>query len=270
MQHLFDEWNEIKPLLKRGSVALFLDYDGTLTPIVAHPQLASLEAGRKKILEHLANKKNLRITIISGRPLEEIKRQVGVQGLIYVGNHGLEFEGPSIRFVHPGAQTARPLMSELAERLKIALESFQGVFVENKTISLSLHYRQLDPDKAEEARAAFSHALAPYQRKIKVTEGKKVWEVRPLLPWNKGTAVEWLITWAKARASNDVLPLYVGDDQTDEDAFKILKSKGITVKVAENGDDASQASYFIRSTDEVFELLNRLRGIQFKRGKIYV
>ena len=101
MQHLMTAWHEVEPLLTDYYVLLFLDYDGTLTPIVEHPRLAQMGSGERKVLEDLTVISDIKVIIMSGRLLEELRAFVAVPGLIYVGNHGIELEGQSIRHVHP-------------------------------------------------------------------------------------------------------------------------------------------------------------------------
>ncbi len=269
MKHLFAAWPQFEPLIKERLVVLFLDYDGTLTPIVEHPRLAKLSSQGKKLLRQTAHTEGVRTAIVSGRSLADLEALVGVPGLMYVGNHGLEFEGPAMHFTHPEALEAKELIQKIKGRLKEALRPFRGILVEDKVFTLSVHYRRLAQDNAEKAQAVFSKILAPYLAKSQVvlTEGKKVWEVRPAIRWNKGTMVLWLYGRMLAHYSQNLFAVYVGDDRTDEDAFSALRRVGIGVKVTPLEDASSHAAYFLRSPGEVFEFLNRLKTLKGSHAK---
>lgn len=270
MQHLLSAWNEVEPVFRERALMLFLDFDGTLTPIVRQPRLAKLSRVKRKFLQELAAQKEIKTAIVSGRSLADLKKRVGVSGFLYAGNHGLEVEGPSLHFAHPEALTARKLMQKLTVRLKAAFKLFPAVFVENKVFTLSVHYRELASGKLSPARAVFFKVLAPYLNasKVVMTEGKKVWEIRPSHRWNKGTLVLWLLARVIETSSKKVLPIYVGDDRTDEDAFKALRRKGMGVKVIEAKEDGpTEALYSLRSSAEVFDFLGRLKALKnSKRG----
>lgn len=264
MRHLLAVWQKVEPLMREHSVMLFLDYDGTLTPIVERPALAKLSSEEKELLSDLMALEDVKIAIVSGRSLADLKERVGVKGLLYAGNHGLEFEGPSIRFVHPEALAAKHLMQKAARGLQEAFKEVPGILVEHKVFTISVHYRKLPEEKVPEAKAVFSKILLPYVKSSKVIlkEGKKVWEIRPSTRWHKGTLVLWLLARVLARSSKKVLPIYVGDDQTDEDAFKAVRQRGLGVKVIENKDEPTRARYCLDSPKEVFDFLKRLAAVK--------
>lgn len=263
MQHLLAAWNEIEPKIRESYLLLFLDYDGTLSPIAEHPKLARLGEPVKNLLAALAAGGQAKVIIMSGRLLEDLKQIVGVPGLIYVGNHGFELEGPALRHVHPGASEAEKLMREILKQLEYVFASFPGIFLENKVFTLSVHYRSVREEKIELAKRIFRDVLRPYADPlwVRITEGKKVWEVRPGVPWNKGTTLLWLLSRVLTGRSA-VFPVYIGDDKTDEDAFKVIKGKGIGVKVMEAENEPTLADYYLKSTGEVFDFLKRTAKIK--------
>jgi trehalose-phosphatase len=267
MQHFFSKWKDLEPVLTESTILLFLDYDGTLSPIAAHPKLARLNVEMKLTLEELVLIPEIKVIIISGRMLEELKEFVGVHGLIYVGNHGFELEGPSERHLYPGATEAEKTLKEIFHQLEHVFSPFPGIFVENKIFTLSVHYRALAEDKVPLAQRIYSEVLRPYKDSAQVflTEGKKVWEVRPGIQWNKGTTLLWLLGRIAGRHSEKVLPIYVGDDNTDEDAFKVVRGKGIGIKVVEKKGETTAADYFLKSPDEVMELLKLLKSIKLSK-----
>lgn len=267
MKHLFDSWNEIEPLLSGKHIFLFLDYDGTLTPITDLPESARLTNRMKKILNELITVEYVSLSVVSGRSLEQLKNFIGIPGLLYVGNHGFEIEGAGIQHTHPGAVEAKEFMQEIVDILETAFKSIQGVFIENKTLTLSIHYRQVSEDKVDRMRMIFLKTIHPFLNKAQVvfTEGKKVLEVRPALAWNKGTAVTWLYGRSlAANPSRHMLPVYIGDDRTDESALNAMKGCGLGVKVSENIPD-SHARYFLRNPDEVYDFLIRVQKLKSGR-----
>src|SRR3989338_854118 len=151
-EHLFKVWEEIAADLKDRYVMLFLDYDGTLTPITERPEMAKLTSEVRDILRELARLAGIKIAVISGRALSDLKKRVRIPGLIYVGNHGLELHSPKIRYVHPAAMEFKQLLQKIAVRLKKNYESFPGIIVENKIFTLSIHYRNLSPGKVDSAK----------------------------------------------------------------------------------------------------------------------
>jgi trehalose 6-phosphate phosphatase len=257
LEHLLSAWSEVAQQLRgAGHVLLLLDYDGTLSPIAGRPELADLPADTRQLLEALAQKRRLALAIISGRALADLKQKVGVDNIIYAGNHGLEIEGGGISFVNPEAEEAKPLLSRLHGELSRALGAIRGVLVEDKELTLSVHYRQVAEGKSAEVREIFEGVTGDAARggKIEITQGKKVYEVRPAVTWDKGNVVEMLIGQEKG-----TLPVYLGDDLTDEDGFQAVEGYkgGVSVFVGEE-DHPSSARYFLRSTQEVAKFLSLL------------
>lgn len=272
MRHFLSDWDKIEPLIKNRDVMLFLDYDGTLTPIAQRPDLAELSLENRKLLHDLMRTESLALAIVSGRSLGELKRLVGLRRLTYIGNHGLECECPSLHFVHPEAVEAKPLLQTLTRQLKWVLKPFRGIWVENKGLTVSVHYRELAGERLEEAQAIFLKIISPHLNtsRLVLSKGKKVWEIRPPTGWNKGTMILWLLARRKAKSSKEVLPIYVGDDQTDEDAFRALKGKGVGIKVDEDPPQTTEASYFLRGPEEVSIFLKRIKAVKRVTEKSHV
>ncbi len=262
MQHLFQAWPDFTAAVKTAShVLLLTDYDGTLTPIVGRPQDAVLSKEARHRLSVLAEKPAYSVGVISGRSIDELKSLVGIEGLYYSGNHGLEIEGPGLRYLHPPAELARATMSELAAQLAEALENIAGAIVQEKGLSLSVHYRLVKKGEEDSVVETFHRITGPLHRqgKIRVFSGKKVLEVKPPLDWDKGKAVEIIISKLKALLKTErILTVFLGDDTTDEDAFRVLhRPDGWSVFIA--GEKASSAAdYYLDSVSETEELLDRL------------
>ena len=181
------------------------------------------------------------------------------------GNHGLEIEGPGLSLVNPVAEEVKPVFRLLAKVLSKALGEIRGVLVEDKGLTLSVHYRLVAEDKTDEVKNIFERvtAVARSLGKIRTTSGKKVYEVRPPVAWDKGKAIKLLLDKYQ-RPRGEVLPIFLGDDLTDEDGFKVINDYGgLSVFVGEESGDTA-ARYFLRSPAEVEELL----GLLLEPGKI--
>ena len=233
--------------------ALFLDYDGTLTPIVARPELAVLSDAMRTTLTTVARR--YPTAIVSGRGLDDVKALVNVPTLYYAGNHGFELEmaGSGERQERGGdhldtvARAARDLEPQIAR--------IDGAFVENKRYSLSVHYRLAPPDRVADIDAIVEATVARFPA-LRKHLGKMVFELRPRIEWDKGKAVRWLLE-ALDLASEATLPIYVGDDETDEDAFRALLPGGIGILVSSDPRPTA-ALYTLRDASEVRELLEKL------------
>ena len=150
MQHLFSVWQEVARRLKAvRRVLLLCDYDGTLTPIVEKPELAILPEKTRELLLALVTQRSFTVGVISGRAMADIRQKVGIENIIYAGNHGLEIEGPGISFINPLAEEMRPVLRLIQQVLNKALSPIRGVFVENKGLSLTIHYRMVEEDKSD-------------------------------------------------------------------------------------------------------------------------
>lgn len=263
MEHLLKNWKEIKKAAEKStSVLLVLDYDGTLSPIASRPDEAKLPAETKSLLIKLRTNPFFTLAIISGRSLKEIRNTVGIPGIVYAGNHGLELKGANVRYVNKDAISEREILHGLYEELRGELCVMGGVAVEDKGLTLSIHYRLLDEKDRDSFHAAVKAILDPWvaKKKIKVTRGKMVCEVRPAVDWNKGSTVKWLLG-QKEIFKEKTLPICLGDDRTDEDMFKAVGSKGITVCVGRD-NPFSKAEYYLEDTGEVAEFLEKLTGLR--------
>jgi len=255
MKHVFKSWPGIAKALCLSSIILFLDCDGTLAPIAPAPDKARVPSKTKHILKQIAGIKSVKIAVISGRSLKSVKRLVGVPGIIYSGNHGFQIEGPKIKH-SPNLLKYAHAVKEIKRALIRRLKGIKGVLIEDKGITLSVHYRRAPASRQRLVKTIFHEIVNshPEKNKIMVKPGKKVFEVKPALDWNKGSVV--------LRLCGKNLPIYIGDDITDEDAFRVLKNKGITVFVGSSR--RSLAQYYLKNTQEVYGFLKRIYSL--KRG----
>ena len=246
------------------SVLLFLDYDGTLTPLVDHPSKARLSEGVRQLVRKLACQPGVGVALVSGRTLADLSRAVGVRGLCYVGNHGLEMKSPKMHYINPAARRIRPILKRVARDLRTVLEPIQGVWVEDKGLTLTVHYRSAAPDLELLVKNGFHEVVNPYvlKRLVRISVGKQVFEVRPPVRWTKGELIQWLLAcWTAATKAARILPIYVGDDETDEDAFESLEKQGVTV-VVDPAMPLTKAQYRIGSPTEVEQFLQQLLALR--------
>lgn len=262
MIHLFSHCQKLKAQLKNKLLFIFLDYDGTLAPIVDTPKEALLSRKTKTLLRNLAKCPRCKIAIISGRGLGDIKKTVGLKNIIYAGNHGLEITGPEIKLVSPLSRRLKGVIRNICAELKTKLGGTKGVLIEDKGLSLSVHYRLVARKLRTRVKTIFHRITISYRsrQKIKVKAGKMVLEVIPPVSWDKGKAVLWLMATRKfARAGKMLFPIYIGDDTTDEDAFKVVKNKGLALFVGR--PKKSFARYYLRNSYEVREFLEQVLAI---------
>jgi trehalose 6-phosphate phosphatase len=256
MTYFFAELAVLKHLIENRHVCLFLDYDGTLTPIVQKPEYAVLPAETRGLLKTLSKNDRCDLTVISGRALTDIKKKVGLKNITYIGNHGMEIEGPDLNSRFPLPPGYKNDLKQLYAILHQSLLGIDGVIIEDKGCSLSIHYRLVDPKIFPLMKRNFEEAVSTYVQKKRITvrDGKMVFEVRSPLDWDKGKAVLWLLEKkCTSRQTETTLPIYIGDDLTDEDAFAALKDKGLTIVVGQ--PEKSCAQYFLNDMAEVAEFL---------------
>jgi len=249
--------------------ALFLDYDGTLTPIVARPELAVLAPEMRRTLSDLG--RDFPTVIVSGRAREDVARLVGIEGLIYAGSHGFDIAGPeaSTRWSgrairHEVAADLQPVIGRAAADLSATLAGIPGLLVEDKRFAVTVHFRQVAADRLAEIEAAVDRVRASSPG-LKTTRGKKVLELRPAIEWDKGMAVLWLLE-ALDLEREEVVPIYLGDDTTDEDAFLALENRGLTALVARSPRPTA-ARYSLQDTDEVGDFLRFIASLGGSPGR---
>jgi alpha,alpha-trehalase len=245
---------------------LILDYDGTLTPVMPSPDAAALAPSVRRVLRRLAVHPRVRVAVLSGRSLRDVRARVGVAGVIYGGCHGLEIAGPGLRFRHPAA---RPAALRAARRaLAVAVAGIPGVVVEDKRITVCVHYRRVPRQRHREVLAAVARARHDAPGLV-LLEGKRVAELLPRAGWGKGQAARWIA--ARARPARRRVVVYAGDDRTDEAAFAALRGRAITVRVGAGRGGAAYAVPDVRAVTALLRWLARAiasggRGARDSRG----
>ncbi|MGP4056054.1 trehalose-phosphatase [Mycobacterium sp. 4D054] len=248
-------YSEIVPLAETRTPAVLLDFDGTLSDIVGDPAGATLIPGARAMLEALTAR--CPVAVISGRSLADIRDRIGVPGIWYAGSHGFELcSSDGVRHDNEaGLEAVRVLAGALAE-LRGRVGGVDGVLIEDKRFSIAVHYRNVDPGSVDDVVAAVR--IIGQRHGLHAGGGRKVIELQPDTGWNKGKAVEWILD----RIDGDelLLPVYIGDDLTDEDGFDAVRLRGIGVVVrnAESGDRRSAARFALDGPEAVCRFLTRL------------
>ena len=257
-----ENMNKIISFLKERKAAFFLDYDGTLTPIVRRPEDAVMSDEMRSVISELAGLCPL--AVISGRDLKDVRSLVNVDDIFYAGSHGFDIAGPAEW--HMENQKGReflPVLETAEKEIKDRLKNIPGARVERKKFSIAAHFREVPVDKADLVNKAVDDVLAKHSE-LRKGYGKKVYEMQPDIDWDKGKALLWLLD--KLNLDNqDVFPFYLGDDVTDEDAFEILTNRGIGIVISEE-KRPSKAKYKLRNPSEVLVFLKKI--IANLKGKI--
>jgi trehalose 6-phosphate phosphatase len=263
MRSLFRDWSNVKRRLSEPSLALFLDFDGTLSPIVKDPDRAAIPARTRKTISRLAGMPGVYVAIVSGRALADVRRRVRIQKAAYAGNHGLEIEGPGFRLRLKLPAGYRKALVRVLDRLIELPPRFPGTELEDKGLTLSFHYRRAERRIVPAVRSAFRDAVRPYLDRLEIRTGKRILEVRPPIPWGKGEAVLWLLAerrWMPSIVRPQVV--YIGDDRTDEDAFFSLHRRGLSIRVGRSVRSA--ARYYVADVEAAGRFLDRL--IRLRKG----
>ena len=263
MKYLFDHLSQIRNFIAARPVALFLDYDGTLAPIAPTPDEALLPSAAKNILLKTIKTPGIRTAIVSGRALEDVRRLIGIKDLIYVGNHGFEISGAGLEFESLVSPAYKQLLVGIKSEIDNTLAGFSGVLMEDKCVTLSIHYRLTSVARHAELVRLIEKMFKPYvdRKEIRVTSGKMVFEVRPPIVWDKGMAVLWVLKRLQfISESLSIFPICIGDDVTDEDSFAAVKDIGMSVCVGKR--ENSLASYFVESPEEVVRFLEHIQKVK--------
>jgi trehalose-phosphatase len=233
-------------------LGVFLDYDGTLTPIVSHPQDAWLTDSMRQTLRALAG--SVPVAVLSGRDLHDVRRRVDIDGIVYAGSHGFDIAGAGGLRRQLGAAYL-PVLDMAEAELREALDEIPGAQLERKYFSVAAHYRNVNTNDAFKVVQSVE-AVAAKHCELRRIDGKKVYELLPRIDWDKGKAVMWLLE-ALGLERENVRPIFIGDDKTDEDAFRVLKERGVGILVSDELQPTS-ATYSLKNPSEVERFLQKI------------
>lgn len=262
-------WSHLPVLLQRcvahAWCALCLDYDGTLAPLVADPATACLSATMRHVLAALLQHPRYLVAIVSGRSLTDLRTRIDCQVPYLAGNHGLELVGPETAYCHPDAQRLRSELLGLADTLQRGLAEFPGVWVEDKGLTLTVHWRRVPPVGVPVVQRRVLCLVRPAleARQVILRAGKDILEVRPQVPWDKGDAVRWIVTHMhRSRPGTTGFVMYMGDDETDEDAFRAVRTTGAGIVVG-HARRFSSAHYALDSVEQTAQFLALCHSVRW-------
>lgn len=218
-----------------NGLSLFLDFDGTLTPLAGHPDDACLMKGVRETL--LALKEQYPLAIISGRALSDLKEKISIQGIVYIGNHGMEISAPDFSLLYDIGSDETREMNVVAGLLGKLVAAYDGTVLESKGLTLSIHHRLVGATEIKGFLTEVYVLLKPIVLRglIKITTGKGLVEIRPTADWDKGSALGWVM---QRKGFKGTVPICIGDDETDEDAFRVIKGRGVSVFVGKRSNSA--------------------------------
>ena len=264
LPHALNNDKDIEQRLTGKTPAVFLDYDGTLTPIVDRPEDATISESMQEAVRGLAER--CVVCVVSGRDRQVVQELMGLDNLIVAGSHGFDIWSPDEGTIEHGAGTGfEDLIAEVEERLENETSGIEGASVEPKKASVAVHYRLVSEGEQQKIKDTVDDLLAERPDELKMTPGKMVYEVQPKIDWDKGKAVLYLLETLELDR-DDVVPMYLGDDTTDEDAFGALSetsSGGIGIFVGHADDPevagrTTAADYVLNTVREVEQFLDKL------------
>lgn len=236
-------------------LCLFFDYDGTLTPIVERPEDAVLDPAMRQRLERVAAR--FRSAVISGRGLDDLFARIGIEDIFYAASHGFELRYPSGETAaREEAEAAADKLGELERALEGELGAIEGIQLEPKRFGLAVHFRRAPADAEPTVEQAVRGLLASFPE-YAIKTGKKVFEFVPDLDWDKGKALNWILENA-GLGRGSAYPLFLGDDVTDEDAFRAIHDWGCGIVVGLDGPRSTHAGFILDDVDAVGRFLDEL------------
>ena len=248
----FDQWYKAKGM---AEIALFLDFDGTVTPIVARPEWAVMNDKVRLLIKELAGL--CKVAFVTGRDLDDIIERVAIGKVSFAGSHGFSVQmddGYRIEF----GQAYLDALGHAAEALCRDLEPLPGLQIERKRFAIAIHTRGASEPTAQQATELVARFLDGHSELV-LGHGKKVLEIRPAMDWHKGRAVRWMMQrWQ--RNSPRMVPIMIGDDITDEDAFDEISTDGMAILVGDHGR-TTKAAFGLPGVQDVEMFLGHVRSI---------
>lgn len=242
-------------LREREELLLCVDFDGTLSPVVEDPDSATMLPENRAALEALRSHPNVTVAVVSGRALSDVRSRVGLTGVTYAGNHGLELRTEGTTKVHPVAKERKSDVERLSAELRETFEGVSGVHVEDKGQTLTVHHRRAADAHAERARRTVARLVGEFGGETLTVSGdKEIIEVRPSIDWDKGSIVSSLL-----HDHASCLPVFIGDARSDEAGFRAVERDGVGIRVGDPDDRPTAATEFVSDPAETAALLEWFR-----------
>ena len=265
--HALQSFSSIAEKLKGKELAVFLDYDGTLTPIVSDPSAARITPAMTETISQLASRHPT--AIVTGRKIDTITSFLSLPSLYYAGSHGFDIRAPGLRHLKSVADDFLPDLGAVRDAVREGVKGVPGSLVEDNVYSISVHYRNADEDGRRRIEAVVKQAFSGHEQRLQLLPGKMVHEIRPQMDWHKGEAVHFLLSAMREEqqgkggggGGGDWAAVCMGDDTTDEDAFRLLErdEQSVTVLVLpEGGGERQTNAKYVCQQPEVADFLQRL------------
>lgn len=261
-----DVFYDITTQRSNKRISVFLDYDGTLTPIVSNPDQAIISNEMRTTVSNLSQHHDT--SIITGRRIDTINKFLQLPELYYGASHGFDVYGPHLKPLHAPAENYLPLLKQFNDTVHDKTKHIQGSLVEDCKYSISVHYRNVTNDNDNKFIADTVDSVLNVinnsnnnNLKLKKHSGKCVWEIKPDMKWNKGYAVDYLIDLLYNDNKQNIIPVYIGDDVTDEDAFDVVNryNNGLSVFVVNTTQSRpTKAKYTVKDQQQVQQLLENI------------
>jgi trehalose 6-phosphate phosphatase len=231
----------------------FLDFDGTLAPIVSEPDGAELAPQMFDILSQL--NKNTFCAIITGRDRADIEKRIAIDNLVYAGSHGYDIIGPNLNWIYEKGKASIPQLDNAQRELNNSIGKIEGIKIERKKFAIAVHYRHVAEENIAELLQKVN-AIIDQNDYLKAGPGNKVMELKPNIEWHKGKALTWLMDHFNLSLKK-YIPIFLGDDITDEDAFATIAKSGIGIIVGHQLHP-TLASHVLKDIDEVGVFLSKI------------
>lgn len=253
----FDDW-----VGAGGALLLLADFDGTLAPLAPDPGEVRASAAARQALAALLRLPEISVAIISGRDIVDLRARLGLQRLIYAGCHGLEVSGPDLAFRHPEAERQRPTIEAVARSLAQSARGVPGMQVEPKRLAVAVHYRGVAAGAVGEVESRVERAIDQPAARLQVLRGQHVVEILPHVGWHKGACALWIRSQILPRLRGPARVLYLGDDVSDELAFRALRGKATTVRIGPEGIRSAATHRFddVAGVEHLLEVIARAAG----------
>lgn len=246
------------------NLAILLDYDGTLSPIVDHPDLAKIPPETKAILEDLSKTPSVFLAIVSGRDVNNVKEKVGINDITYAGNHGFQVIYPN------GTKYSHQLPTGFDDKIKELISNLEksvvrdGAWIEDKGATLTFHFRATPEEKRPELERTAREIIE--KAGFKAGNSHFAVEARPPIEWNKGKVVLMLLDreYGENKWQGNVRIIFIGDDTTDEDAMLALKGNAATFRIASSAEVKTHAEKLLSSTQSVVDILKLIKTVYKK------